>query len=66
MVTDPSDDPFTAESRRPRRTLVAEVWDFLAATRNWWLLPIVVVFALFGLLMLAGGSAAAPFIYSLF
>ena len=32
----------------------------------WWLIPIVVVLALFGVLVLLSGSAAAPFIYTLF
>ena len=54
------------QQRRGRRSLVGEVWEFLRANKKWWMLPIVGVFALFGLLMLVGGTAAAPFIYSLF
>ena len=46
--------------------LVAEFWDFLKHNKKWWLLPIVVVLLLFGLLVLMSGSAAAPFIYTLF
>jgi hypothetical protein len=61
----PSDE-FTNETERGRPTLVGEVWEFLATNKKWWMLPIVVVFAFFGLLMLVGGTAAAPFIYSLF
>jgi hypothetical protein len=57
---------FAEESTHGRRTLVAEVWGFLASNKKWWMLPIIVVFAFFGLLMLVGGTAAAPFIYSLF
>jgi hypothetical protein len=57
---------FTKESERGRRTLASEVWEFLSANKKWWMLPIIVVFAFFGLLMLIGGTAAAPFIYSLF
>lgn len=64
-TTDDGND-FTRESAHRRRTLAREVWDFLATSKKWWMLPIVVVFGLFGLLMLVGGTAAAPFIYSLF
>jgi hypothetical protein len=46
--------------------LVADFWDFLRCKKKWWLLPIVIVLLLFGLLMLLGGTGAAPFIYALF
>jgi len=47
-------------------SFVAEFWDFLANNKKWWLLPILVVVLLFGLLILMSGTAAAPFIYTLF
>ena len=47
-------------------SLVREVWEFLRVTKKWWLLPIVIVLALFGALVLMSGTAAAPFIYTLF
>ena len=44
-----------------------EFWRFLRARKKVWLLPIVVVMMLLGgLLILAQGSALAPFIYTLF
>lgn len=43
-----------------------EIWYFLRQSKKWWLLPIIVVFALFGMLMLLSSTAAAPFIYTLF
>lgn len=44
-----------------------ELWRFLLGNKKFWLLPIVVVMvALGGLLVMAGGSAIAPFIYTLF
>jgi hypothetical protein len=44
-----------------------QLWRFLGARRKYWLLPIIVVSALLGgLLVLAQGSAVAPFIYTLF
>ncbi len=44
-----------------------ELWRFMRARKKFWLLPILVVmFVLGGLLLLAKGSAVAPFIYTLF
>lgn len=39
---------------------------FVAATRKWWLAPVFFFVVLFGLLIFLSGSAAAPFIYTLF
>jgi hypothetical protein len=47
--------------------LVIELWRFMRIRKKFWLLPILVVmFLLGGLLILAKGSAIAPFIYTLF
>ncbi|MGI9087950.1 MAG: DUF5989 family protein [Chthoniobacterales bacterium] len=47
--------------------ILRELWDFLRVRKKWWLAPILILlFALGGLLVLAQGSALAPFIYSLF
>ena len=44
-----------------------ELWAFMKERKKFWLLPIVVVLALFGtLIVLTQGSAVAPFIYTLF
>jgi hypothetical protein len=43
-----------------------ELWDFLRTSKKWWMLPILVVMLLFGLVLVAGNSAVAPFIYTLF
>lgn len=45
---------------------VAEMWSFIAHNKKWWLTPIIVVLLAFGLLIVLGGTAAAPFIYTLF
>jgi hypothetical protein len=44
------------------RDLVA----FLAENKKWYLIPIVCAIILLGLLIMLGGTAAAPFIYTLF
>lgn len=45
---------------------LSEFWDFLRHNKKWWLTPIVVILLMFGALVLLSGSAAAPFIYTLF
>ena len=47
--------------------VVSDFWAFLRQEKKYWLLPIVVVFVLFGLLIVfSQSSAIAPFIYTLF
>ena len=44
-----------------------EFWQFLKVRKKFWLLPILIVFVLVGaLLVLTQGSAATPFIYTIF
>jgi Family of unknown function (DUF5989) len=43
-----------------------EFWLFLRYNKKWWLTPILLVLLLFGLLIMASGTAVAPFIYTLF
>jgi hypothetical protein len=48
-------------------SIPGELWAFMRARKKLWLLPIVVVLGTFGgLIVLAKGSAVAPFIYTLF
>jgi len=48
-------------------SFVNELWRFMRVRKKFWLLPILVVMVLLGgLLILAKGSAVAPFIYTLF
>lgn len=50
-----------------RSSLPSELWRFVRARRKWWLVPVLVVFAMLGaVLVLAEGSALAPFIYTIF
>lgn len=47
--------------------LIGEVWRYMRARKKFWLMPVIVVMLLLGgLLVLAKGSAVAPFIYTLF
>jgi hypothetical protein len=48
-------------------SIIRELWQFMRERKKFWLLPIIVVMVLLGgLLVLAQGSAVAPFIYTLF
>jgi hypothetical protein len=47
--------------------MIKELWAFLRARKKFWLWPIfVMMIVLGGLIVLAKGSAIAPFIYTLF
>ena len=48
-------------------SLIAELWEYMRERKKYWLLPILVMMALLGgLIVLSQGSAVAPFIYTLF
>jgi hypothetical protein len=57
---------FQAEASRRRSSLPREFVEFMAANKKWWLAPIVVAVLFISALVVLGGSAAAPFIYTLF
>ncbi|HMG26998.1 MAG TPA: DUF5989 family protein [Acidimicrobiia bacterium] len=47
--------------------MTGELWAFLRERKKWWLGPIILALVPFGgLLVLARGSAVAPFIYTIF
>lgn len=62
----PSDFERAAAAESQSESLVTEFWAFLAQNKKWWLLPIMIVMLLLGTLILLSGTAAAPFIYTLF
>ena len=63
----PKPDPdFLDQASRKQAGLVSEMIGFLRANKKWWLAPILVAILLLGLLVVLGGTAAAPFIYTLF
>ena len=46
---------------------VLELWAFMRARKKFWMLPIILMTAIFGgLVVLSKGSVIAPFIYTLF
>jgi hypothetical protein len=56
------------EKRASQRSsgIVREFWDFLRNTKKWWLTPIILLLLLISALVMLSGTAAAPFIYTLF
>ncbi len=48
-------------------SFIRELWRFMRIRKKFWLLPIMLMMALFGgLIVLSQGSAVAPFIYTIF
>ncbi|MDE0799382.1 MAG: DUF5989 family protein [Rhodospirillaceae bacterium] len=48
-------------------SFIIEFWQFLRVRKKFWLLPMIFMLVLFGgLIVLAQGSAVAPFIYTIF
>ena len=48
-------------------SFLKEFLDFLTERKKYWLLPIIIVLALFGaIIVLSQGSAIAPFVYTIF
>ncbi|WP_167618534.1 DUF5989 family protein [Maribellus sediminis] len=44
-----------------------DLWLFMKERKKFWLLPLIIVLLLLGIVIVfAGGSAIAPFIYTLF
>ena len=57
---------FEQEASSKQSGLLAEFAHFLLNNKKWWLTPIIVVLLLVAVLIVLSGSAAAPFIYTLF
>ncbi len=69
MSTDPKRndaDDFIREAQQKPQSFARETVDFLLQNKKWWLTPIIVTLLVLGLLVALGGTAAAPFIYTLF
>ncbi|MCF8248146.1 MAG: DUF5989 family protein [Saprospiraceae bacterium] len=44
-----------------------DLWNFMRERKKFWLFPVILVLLLLGVLLIfGGGSAVAPFIYTLF
>ena len=57
---------FESEATQVRQGILHEFAYFLRHNKKWWLTPIILVLILLSALVILGGTAAAPFIYTLF
>lgn len=57
---------FQRAAREREHGIIREFLLFLRHNKKWWLLPIIIVLLLLGLIIVLGGTALAPFIYTLF
>lgn len=66
MATTREKNEFEVGAGRVSESLLGELWLFLRDNKKWWLLPIILVLLFLGVLIMLSGSAAAPFVYTLF
>ena len=59
-------EDFARDAEGPSRGIVGEFWGFIRHSKKWWLTPIIVVLLLMAVLLVLGGTAIAPLIYTLF
>lgn len=46
---------------------ISELWQFMRVRKKFWLLPLLIFLLILGfLIVFAGGTAVAPFIYTIF
>jgi hypothetical protein len=66
MATDSNKNQFEKAGSEKRAGLISEFAGLLKQNKKYWLIPIILMLLVFSLLILLGGTAAAPFIYTLF
>jgi hypothetical protein len=57
---------FSRQMELAQPGLLRQFGEYLRHNKKWWLTPIVLVLLLVGALIILGGTAAAPLIYTLF
>ncbi|HEY4760814.1 MAG TPA: DUF5989 family protein [Thermoguttaceae bacterium] len=57
---------FEHQASQPQTGVFGEMLHFLAQNKKWWLVPVILVLLLVGIMVMLGGTGAAPFIYTLF
>jgi len=62
----PQQQDFSELAKTANPGLIGEFWLFLAHTKKWWLMPILVVVVLLTVLVVLSATPLAPFIYTLF
>ncbi len=57
---------FERAAKEERKSFLREYIDFLGTSKKYWMIPLVIVLLALALIIVLGGTAAAPFIYTLF
>ncbi len=68
-MSEPANDTkseFEKAGEEQQLSLFEEFRLFIVENKKWWLIPILLVLALVGMLVVLGSTGAAPFIYTLF
>jgi hypothetical protein len=63
---DGSPNEFESAAKSAKPSLLKDFLALLKQNKKWWLVPLIVVLVGLGILAILGGTAAAPFIYTLF
>ena len=66
MPENKKDADFLEQASGKQANLVSEFFGFLGENKKWWLAPIIFTILILGALVMLGGAASAPFIYTLF
>ncbi len=65
-MSDQKPNDFENAAQQKQQGIVAEFVAFLKQNKKFWLLPLIIVMLLLAGLLFLSGTAAAPFIYTLF
>jgi len=57
---------FEQAAQEKQQGLLGEFWSMLKHNKKYWMAPLIILMLLLGLLIILGGTSAAPFIYTLF
>ncbi len=60
------EEDLAEKAQQKQKGLLSEYWAFLREDKKWWLAPILIFLLAVGAFVALGGTAAAPFIYTLF
>lgn len=63
---EPRTTGFADQAKGTSPGFVGEFWGLLRDNKKWWLTPIILAMVLISALVMLSGTAAAPFIYTLF
>jgi len=65
-MSDEKPNSFQQAAEQKQVGLWREIVDMLKHNKKYWMIPIILILALFGVLIVLGTTSAAPFIYTLF